>query len=192
MTSTDYTPPKSRAPQQASRPASSRPKRLSANRQRNLVAQTIERLLDLLDAIEPDADLEPNGDDEPSLGWPTSHEIFSQTTLNGYDTGDDREGHSGLGLTEDDEPDVDGEPSLGSLDRMVNQNRWAEGGGWGTDVEHDDADKEPNLGSLNSCGQSVSQEQWAKSNRDDREDEHDGAEPWGLGIHGAGSNGSGL
>jgi hypothetical protein len=40
-----------------------RRKRLSPQRQRNLIAQTIERLLDLLDAIDPEAD------DEPSLGW---------------------------------------------------------------------------------------------------------------------------
>jgi hypothetical protein len=63
MTNAHYIPPHSRETKQASRPASSRPKRLSANRQRNLVAQTIERLLDLLDAIEPDPEA------EPSLGW---------------------------------------------------------------------------------------------------------------------------
>ncbi len=72
-----------------------RPKRLSATKQRNLVAQTIERLLDLLDAIDPDPE------EEPSLGWPTDlvagvpQPSAEQHRIKGYDIGDDREGHSG-------------------------------------------------------------------------------------------------
>ena len=74
------------------------------HQQRNLVAQTIERLLDLLDAIDPDPE------EEPSLGWPIDWEGFPQVAdeqhhLKGYGTGDDREGSGHLGLTDDHEPE---------------------------------------------------------------------------------------
>ncbi len=36
---------------------------------RAALEQAIEGLIALLDALEPDPDLEENGDDEPSLGW---------------------------------------------------------------------------------------------------------------------------
>ena len=65
--------PQSRAPKQAPRPVPS--KRISAAKQRKLVETAIERLVDLLDAIELDADLEdnadaePDADGEPTMGW---------------------------------------------------------------------------------------------------------------------------
>jgi hypothetical protein len=67
-----------------------RPKRLSATKQRNLVAQTIERLLDLLDAIDPDPE------EEPSLGWSDGNGLYPQVSAEAhhsraYGTGDDRE-----------------------------------------------------------------------------------------------------
>lgn len=44
---------------------------LSVNpRDRLTLATTIERLINLLDAMEPDVDLEEGGDAEPWLGWP--------------------------------------------------------------------------------------------------------------------------
>ena len=52
-----------------------KPKRISAAKQRMLVETAIERLVDLLDAIELDADLEdnadaePDADGEPTMGW---------------------------------------------------------------------------------------------------------------------------
>ena len=68
--------PQSRAPKQAPRPASlAKPKRISAAKQRMLVETAIERLVDLLDAIELDTDLEdnadaePDADGEPTMGW---------------------------------------------------------------------------------------------------------------------------
>ncbi|WAJ28924.1 hypothetical protein [Antarcticirhabdus aurantiaca] len=36
---------------------------------RERLARTIERLIGILDALDGDPDLEPGGDDEPSLGW---------------------------------------------------------------------------------------------------------------------------
>jgi hypothetical protein len=36
---------------------------------RAAVERAIEALVALLDALDPDPDLEPNGDEEPSLGW---------------------------------------------------------------------------------------------------------------------------
>lgn len=45
------------------------------------------------------------------------------------------------------------------------------------DVDEDNGDCEPSLGSLSSNALPGTQEVWAGGNRDDREDEHDGAEP---------------
>ncbi|MBB6407665.1 hypothetical protein [Mesorhizobium sangaii] len=36
---------------------------------RRSIADSIEKLIDMLDAMSPDPDLEDTGDDEPSLGW---------------------------------------------------------------------------------------------------------------------------
>ena len=80
--------PQSRAPKQALRPAPS--KRISAAKQRKLVETAIERLIDLLDAIEPDPDLEANGDEEPSLGWPIPDPRWNHSTPDPTG-GDDRE-----------------------------------------------------------------------------------------------------
>ncbi|WP_152044912.1 hypothetical protein [Aureimonas psammosilenae] len=37
---------------------------------RHALADEIDRLLNLIDALDDDPDLEPSGDEEPSLGWP--------------------------------------------------------------------------------------------------------------------------
>ena len=79
----------------------------------------------------------------------------------------------------DDEPDGGEEPSLGSADRMLDQTKAWVGGTtdpWTIDREKDDCDDEPSLGSV-AVGEHRSQEDWTGGNTDDREDEHDGAEP---------------
>ena len=53
---------------------SSKPKRLSSAKQRKLVEAAIERLVELLDDIDPDPE------SEPSLGWPTDYEFFPQVS----------------------------------------------------------------------------------------------------------------
>ena len=78
-------------------PRTPKPKRISAAKQRKLVETAIERPIDLLDAIEPDPDLEDNADGEPSLGWPIPDQRWGNCT--GDNGGDDREGD-----TADDEP----------------------------------------------------------------------------------------
>ncbi|MCW5695330.1 MAG: hypothetical protein KIS96_01215 [Bauldia sp.] len=85
-------------------------------RLRELVEATIEDLIGFLDSIAPDPDL------EPSLG---SYPYWGATEP-------DLEGDGA-----DDEPGGDDEPSLGSLDRMPNQERWSDGNGgsWLLDAE---------------------------------------------------------
>jgi hypothetical protein len=91
------------------------------------VEEAIERLLAVLDAADPDPDLEANGDAEPSLaGYP-------------HDCGGDLEF----------DPSED-EHSLGSLDRRIDQTGWAQGLGGDYEQEHDG--REPSLGSVNFAG----------------------------------------
>jgi hypothetical protein len=45
---------------------------------RTLIEQRIEELIELLDFVDPDPDLEDNGDSEPSLGWPVPQEKLPQ------------------------------------------------------------------------------------------------------------------
>lgn len=76
----------------------------------------IDRLLAFLDTTQPDADL------EPSLGSSAAHEWYSQA---GWATGtaDDREDeHDGKEPDHGEaEPDNEGEPTLGSLESVINQ-----------------------------------------------------------------------
>jgi hypothetical protein len=64
---------------------------------------------------------------------------------------DETENHMEL-EPEDEGDDAEDEPSLGSLDHMTNQTRWAEGGCVDAEDEHDgaepDEEGEPSLGSL--------------------------------------------
>lgn len=55
---------------------------------RHKIEKAIQNLIDLLDATEPDPDLEPVGDDEPSLGW-TSTMAFgdSEDREDDFDSG---------------------------------------------------------------------------------------------------------
>ena len=84
---------------------------------------------------------------------------------------DDLDGDPDL---EDDEREIpeDAEPSLGSFDRMTNQEKSYSVGACDVDAEQDTADDEPALGSLDHP--SLSQEGWATGDR--RDLEQDGAE----------------
>lgn len=89
---------------------------------------------------------------------------------------DDLDGDPDL---EDDDREESGdrEPSLGSFDRMINQEKSYRVGACDVDAELDTADDEPALGSLD---HRHSQEHWATGDR--RDLEHDGAES-GIGDH---------
>ncbi|BCG72670.1 hypothetical protein MesoLj113a_38280 [Mesorhizobium sp. 113-1-2] len=52
---------------------------------RRSIADSIERLIDMLDAMSPDPDLEDGADDEPSLGWTHrgGQSILAATAPNG-------------------------------------------------------------------------------------------------------------
>jgi hypothetical protein len=97
-----------------------------------------------------------------------THELQSQER---WATGnrDDREDeHDGT------EPDEDGEPMLGSVDRQINQEiSWHTRGRWwlgGDDQEVDTSDNEPSLGA-GEVRHGQSQELWGYGGRDDREDD---------------------
>jgi hypothetical protein len=125
---------------------------------RKAIADSIERLIDMLDAMSPDPDLEDGADDEPSLGWGLrggqSFLAGTAPNLPPTDTCD-------LELdTSDDEPNGD------ERDASCPAN-WAKGGHWCEDVEeenehggdildepHDgESDSEPWLGWGNVTGQ---------------------------------------
>lgn len=82
---------------------------------------------------------------------------------------------------DDDREEVgDAEPSLGSFDRLTNQEKsWRALGGADLDAESDTSDDEPSLGSLDHDHQ-PNQELWATGDR--RDLEQDGAES-GIGDH---------
>src|SRR5665213_1812391 len=85
---------------------------------REEVAQTIERLIAILDEIDGEAELEPTGDeDEPTLGWPTGVTRVTGSTMDG-----------------------EAEPSLGwtGIINQASRNRLGDG----EDYEQDDADHE--------------------------------------------------
>src|SRR5207247_2870243 len=108
------------------------------SRRRKEAAAEIERLLDFMDASDLDPDLEPDGDgdeqsDEPEDGGDDEDSLGS---LERYASSYGPDGHNPTGSQlnwaggrgddlEDEhdgaEPDECGEPSLGSLDRVTNQ-----------------------------------------------------------------------
>jgi hypothetical protein len=185
--------------------------RALARQIRRAAADEIERLITLLDRIEPDPDLEPDhdaddpaeddGTAEPSLGAIERHANAygsdrntsgSQVAWGASDRSDCEEDPGEDGIADQDglAEQMNGEPSLGSFDRMLDQTKsWRQrdipGVWWPpVDGELDTADHEPSLGSL-ACiptfdprfGWYGSQADWAYSGTDDREDEHDGREP---------------
>lgn len=121
------------------------------------IANAIEMLIAMLDAMDTDPDIEESGDSEPSLGW---HDEGSQAVLRA----DERDFEPELGSTEEIDQVrrlqittswlvEDGEPDLGFV---------GHGTGWrGEETddreeenEHrDDSDYEPNLGRLETIHQ---------------------------------------
>ncbi|MGB3897032.1 MAG: hypothetical protein WA973_00580 [Mesorhizobium sp.] len=97
------------------------------------IAYTIERLINMLDAMDGDCDLEEAGDDEPTLGWPAGGP--SQFGFNPQmRLDDDREQDEA-----DYEDGADDEPSLGETGIYLTS-------GIVCDLEADRADNEPSLG----------------------------------------------
>lgn len=88
-----------------------------ANGDRKSLAYAVERLIAVLDALEPDPDLEDGPDAEPSLGWPEHRGIAQLDKSVSHD--DDREEENEHGGDVCDEPHDaadcgDDEPNLGS------------------------------------------------------------------------------
>ena len=140
--------------------------------------ELVDQLLEFLDGLEEDPDLEPtlgfmNGppemdecetpeDDEPSLASLDS--VANQTKWAEGGMMDAEQDDS------DDEPDADGEPSLGSVgDLHFNQERWAAGNRQDLEDDHDGAepgeDDEPSLAST----ASLNQTSWSAGDGCDRE-----------------------
>ncbi|MFC3725459.1 hypothetical protein [Neoaquamicrobium sediminum] len=122
--------------------------------------------IELCDVLDPDPDLEPNGDDEPALGWPAGHGLSQLDPSVRHD--DDREqddsdrepwlggaatyGEHDLEAGDGGTTWEDAEPSLGWT-AQTNQDspHWAGDGAWLQDGEIDildlpegDDEREPN------------------------------------------------
>jgi hypothetical protein len=84
---------------------------------------------------------------------------------------DETDNHMELEDVDQDGEGEDAEPSLGSFDRMTDQDKaWRQYSLWAfpaVDAEQDDADAEPSLGSMGE--QHLNQEVWAKGDRRDLE-----------------------
>lgn len=147
------------------------------------ISATIERLIDMLDDMEPDCDLEDVADDEPWLGWPSAGQrAGSEMSVDG-----DRESD-----------DADAEPSLGASENHP----WALGHGRHKDFAHSGwymastahGENEPSLGAPERhptsrdavyCGEvqprsgilthdrSCNQEEWALGDVSGDDREHD-------------------
>jgi len=79
----------------------------------------------------------------------------------------------------DAEEEPDEEPILGSTDHVNQERAWPAryyGPEMTAEPENDNSDSEPSLGSV-ATSENITQGAWASGTSDDREDEHDGAEP---------------
>jgi hypothetical protein len=116
-----------------------------------------------LDDLDGDPDLEENGDDEPTLGWPSRGPVSGGT-------GQDGEEEPSLGWT----ASMRQEGKNWSGDDIANGSGHA---GYLIDVELDDADKEPSLAAAErhpSAGWGMatgSQVHWAAGDGRDLEDQ---------------------
>jgi hypothetical protein len=127
-----------------------------------------------LDLQEPDPELEPNGDEEPSLGWPNP---------------DGRAGHASQHRLYPEERDGDGEPSLGWSDMEARYGKYDYLARQGLEEEHDGS--EPSLGWQNTGSQTrlytsrddCEEQCEDEGAQDDREPDVD-VEPEGLPIPG--------
>jgi hypothetical protein len=137
---------------------------------RSRIEALVEGLIGYLDSLDTDPDLEEDDfgggdvndephdeepDREPSLGWANDTEQVSSRSFFGNATDLEAE-HDGSEPDDDGIGDMDGlqeqtngEPNLGSFDRMMDQTKsWRQHCGrtmgWGhfTDAEQDDADRE--------------------------------------------------
>jgi len=105
----------------------------------------IDRLIRFIDKTDDyvSRELEDSNDDEPSLGWPATGHCGGT---------DDLEAEP-----EHDEPDAEGEPSLGSVGGMhFDQTRWADGGR--RDLELDGA--ESGIGDLDGLLEQIGSQDW--------------------------------
>ena len=101
---------------------------------RRSIADSIEKLIDMLDAMSPDPDLEDGADDEPWLGWAGNGPRASSLEIDGRGSAyDDREAD-----------DSDYEPNGDERDASASST-WAMGAHWCEDTE-DGGDHEHNLG----------------------------------------------
>jgi hypothetical protein len=129
-----------------------------APEERERIGAEIERLIGVLDAAEPDADREDNGDGEPGndiepdLGWP---ETLNQTKAI-------EACNSGAAQQDVEQDTADHEPSLGSLggtysSEYFDQEQWARGVSDDREDEHDGrepcVDGEPSLSLTNDIDQ---------------------------------------
>lgn len=117
------------------------------------IENEIERLISVLDAMEPDPDL------EPYLGAP---ERISGSWWAPHHNTDERE-----------TDEADDEPSLGAPNVQMPPPLYRLGGGHG----HCLFPMHREGGELTYCAAGFSQTGWTQGPDDDREDEHDGAEP---------------
>lgn len=124
------------------------PETLRLRRIRAEAEAAIERLIAMVDELDPDPDLEPTLGFIPPGGLddgePDDPEEPSLGSTNGID-----QSAWAAGNTEDAEgEDSDLEPSLAALLTQTDQTGWAGGSGDDRDYELDDSDREPDLGAL--------------------------------------------
>ncbi|SDA40432.1 hypothetical protein [Mesorhizobium qingshengii] len=88
---------------------------IMADNDRRAIATSIERLIDMLDAMSPDPDLEDGADDEPSLGWGyRGGQSFPSGIAPNLPPGDSYD----LELDNSDDEDAgDSEPTMGAIER---------------------------------------------------------------------------
>jgi hypothetical protein len=164
--------------------------RQQAGRLRRQLEDAIEELIGLLDELDAeDEDLEPDGSEEPTLGWPEGGHVTplrsgdtrdgenewslgsltgctwagSQSFWAGGEPGDFEDEHDGR------EPDEDGEPALGAPEGHahpdnLDQTGWARGGSW--DGEVDDSDRESDGRDLPKRLDAASLAKWRKERRE--------------------------
>jgi len=145
--------------------ATRRPRRVIDAALRSRIEAAVQQMIDVLDGLEPDADLEAAGDEldddadsEPSLGSAEHHpfpystmgdrkhntqEKWADYTPNGAidvegDEHDGREPEETDESHDGGEPDEDGEPWLGSFDQMTNQEKsWRQAGDAGFHLDRE-------------------------------------------------------
>ena len=138
---------------------------------RPIIEAEIERLIDLLDALDPDPDLESTGDEEPWLGAPDGFVFTNWHGLSPEGNDDREDDDSDLEPDCDDEDGGDNEWELGWTDLQARTGKYH----YNWNLPWLVPDGEPSLGSTDRLNQSF----WWQGSRDDREEQHDiEAEPF--------------